>query len=58
MELFNQFTEQIAKVWNRLKVWQEEKSRLKYKIGRFENFQKLVLEHSDEVILDFINDAR
>jgi hypothetical protein len=50
--------EQIAKVGEGLKKWQEEKGEIEAKIAGIENFQKLVLEQPDEVILEFIKDVR
>jgi len=42
----------------RVKRWQEEKVEIEAKIAGIENFQKLVLEQQDEVILEFIKDLR
>ena len=53
-----QLSEQIAKVGEGLKKWQEEKGKLEAKIAGIESFQKLVLQQPDEVILDFIKDVR
>jgi integrase len=50
--------EQIAKVGEGVKRWQEEKDEIEAKIAGIENFQKLVLEQPDEVILEFIRDVR
>jgi len=50
--------EQIAKIGEGVKSWQEEKGELESKIAGFENFQKLVLEQPDEIILEFIKDVR
>ena len=50
--------EQVAKIGNDVKRWQLEKGELDAKIAGIENFQKLVLEQPDEVILDFIRDMR
>jgi hypothetical protein len=54
----NKLGEQIAKVGEGLKKWQEEKGAIEDKIVGIENFQKLVLEQPDEVILEFIKDVR
>jgi integrase len=50
--------EQVAKIGEGVKRWQEEKGEIEAKIAGVENFQKLVLEHPDEVILEFIRDVR
>jgi integrase len=50
--------EQIAKIGEGVKKWQEEKGEIEAKIAGIENFQKLVLEQPDEVILKFIKDVR
>jgi len=50
--------EQIAKLGEGLKKWQEEKGEIEAKIAGIENSQKLVLEQPDEVILKFIKDVR
>ena len=50
--------EQIAKIGEGVKKWQEEKGEIEAKIAGIENFQKLVLEQSDDVILEFIKDIR
>ena len=50
--------EQIKKISEGVKMWQEEKAKLDAKIAGFESFQKLVLELPDEVILDFIKDVK
>ena len=50
--------EQIAKIGEGLKKWQEEKGEIEAKIAGIENFQKLVLDQSDDVILEFIRDIR
>jgi hypothetical protein len=54
----NQLGEQIAKVGEGVKKWQEEKGAIEAKIAGIENFQKLVLEQPDELILEFIKDVR
>ena len=50
--------EQIAKIGEGVKKWQEEKSEIEAKIASIENFQKLVLDQPDDVILKFIRDIR
>jgi len=50
--------EQIAKIGEGVKKWQEEKGEIETKIASIENFQKLILEQPDEVILEFIRDIR
>jgi integrase len=50
--------EQVAKVGEGLKRWQEEKGRLEVKIAGFESFQRLVLDQPDDVVLEFIKDVR
>jgi integrase len=50
--------EQVAKIGEGVKRWQEEKGSLEARIAGFENFQKLVLEQSDEAILEFIKDVK
>ena len=50
--------EQIAKIGEGVKKWQEEKGEIEAKIAGIENFQKLVLEQPDDVILQFIKDIR
>lgn len=50
--------EQVAKIGEGVKKWQEEKGEIEAKIAGIENFQKLVLEQPDEVILEFIRDVR
>lgn len=50
--------EQVARIGEGVKRWQEEKGEIEAKIAGFENFQKLVLKQSDEVILEFIKEVR
>ena len=50
--------EQVAKIGEGVKRWQEEKGEIEAKIAGIENFQKLVLEQPDEVVLEFIRDVR
>jgi len=50
--------EQIAKIGEGVKKWQEEKGEIEAKIAGIMNFQKVVLAQPDEVILEFIKDVR
>jgi hypothetical protein len=50
--------EQVAKISDGVKRWQQEKGEIEAKIAGIEGFQKLVLEQPDEVILEFIKDIR
>jgi len=50
--------EQMKKIADGVKKWQEEKRELESKIAGIENFQKLILDQSDDVILEFIRDIR
>jgi integrase len=50
--------EQVAKIDEGVKRWQEEKGELEAKLAGFERFQKLVLEQPDEVILELIKDVK
>jgi hypothetical protein len=50
--------EQIARIDEGVKKWQEEKGEIEAKIAGIENFQKLVLKQPDEVILKFIKEVR
>jgi hypothetical protein len=50
--------EQVAKIGEGVKRWQEEKGRLEAKIAGFENFQRLILDQPDDVFLEFIKNAR
>ena len=50
--------EQVVKIGEGVKMWQEEKGKLEAKIAGVENFQKLILDQPDEVILEFIKDVR
>ena len=50
--------EQVAKIGEGVKKWQEEKGEIEAKIAGIENFQRLVLEQPDDVILEFIKDVR
>jgi hypothetical protein len=42
----------------KLERWWEEKRVLEAEIAGFENFQRLVLDQPDEVVLEFIKDIR
>jgi biotin-(acetyl-CoA carboxylase) ligase len=50
--------EQIAKIGDGVKKWQDEKGEIEAKIAGIENFQKLVLEQPDSVILEFVREIR
>jgi integrase len=50
--------EQVAKIGEDVRKWQEEKGEIEAKIAGIESFQKLVLGQPDEVILEFIKDVR
>ena len=50
--------EQVAKIGEAVKKWQSEKGEIKAKIAGILNFQKLVLDHPDEAVLEFITDVR
>jgi biotin-(acetyl-CoA carboxylase) ligase len=50
--------EQVLKIGEGVKMWQEEKGKLEAKIAGVENFQKLILDQPDEVVLEFIKDVR
>jgi hypothetical protein len=50
--------EQVAKIGEGVKRWQEEKGELEAKIAGIEGFQRLVLEQPDEDVLEFIRDVR
>jgi len=50
--------EQVGKIGEEVKKWKKEKGEIEAKIAGIENFQKLVLEQPDEVILEFIKDVR
>ena len=50
--------EQMSKIGEAVKMWQEEKGKLEAKIAGVENFQKLILDQPDEVVLEFIKDVR
>jgi integrase len=50
--------EQVAKIGEGLKRWQEEKCKLEAKVAGVESFQKLILDQPDDVVLEFIKDIR
>jgi site-specific recombinase XerD len=50
--------EQVEKIGEGLKRWQVEKGEIEAKIAGIVNFQKLVLEQPDEVVLEFIREIR
>jgi hypothetical protein len=50
--------EQVAKIGDGVKKWQLEKGEIEAKIAGIVNFQKLVLEQPDEVVLESIRDVR
>ena len=50
--------DQVTKIAEGLKKWQEEKIQVEAKIAGIVNFQKLVLEQPDEAVLEFIRDVR
>jgi biotin-(acetyl-CoA carboxylase) ligase len=49
---------QVAKIGEGVKRWQEEKTVLEAKIAGIESFQRLILDQSDDDILEFIKDVR
>jgi len=50
--------DQVTKIGESVRKWQEEKRDLEIKLAGFESFQKLILEQPDEVILELIKDVR
>jgi len=50
--------EQVAKIGEGVKKWQEEKGEIEAKIAGIDSFQTLILEQPDKVILEFIKDIR
>jgi hypothetical protein len=50
--------EQVARIGEGVKKWQEEKGELEAKLAGFEKFQRLILEQSDDVILELIKDVK
>jgi integrase len=50
--------EQVAKIGDAVKRWQEEKGKLEAKVAGIESFQKLILDRSDDFVLEFIKDVR
>jgi integrase len=50
--------EQVEKIGEVVKKWQEEKIELEAKVAGIESFQKLILEQPDDAVLEFIRDVR
>jgi len=50
--------EQVERIGEGVKRWQLEKVEVEAKIAGIVNFQKLVLDQPDEVVLEFIRDVR
>jgi integrase/archaellum component FlaC len=50
--------EQITKIGELVENWQKDRGEIEAKIAGIENFQKLVLDQPDEVVLEFIKDVR
>jgi integrase len=50
--------EQVVRIGEAVKRWQEEKGGLEAKIAGFESFQRLVLDQPDDVVLEFIKAVR
>jgi site-specific recombinase XerD len=50
--------EQVERIGEGVKKWQMEKKDIEAKIAGIVNFQKLVLEQPDELVLEFIRDVR
>jgi hypothetical protein len=50
--------EQVERIGEGVKRWQEEKAEIEAKIAGIEAFQRLVLDQPDEVVLEFIRDVR
>ncbi|MCW4054480.1 MAG: site-specific integrase, partial [Candidatus Bathyarchaeota archaeon] len=50
--------EQVVKIGEGVKRWQEEKGELEAKVAGIESFQKLVLDQPDDVVLEFISEVR
>jgi integrase len=51
-------SEQVAKISEGVKRWQQERAKLEDKVVDIENFQKLILDQPDDVVLEFIKDVR
>jgi integrase len=51
-------SDQVAKIGDGVKKWQEEKCELEARLAGFERFQKLILEQPEEVILELIKDVK
>jgi integrase len=50
--------EQVEKIGEVVKKWQEEKIELEAKVAGIESFQKLILDQPDDAVLEFIRDVR
>ena len=50
--------EQVVKIGEGVKRWQEEKTVLEAKIAGIERLQRLILDQSDDNVLEFIKDVR
>jgi integrase len=50
--------EQVARIGLGVKRWQEEKASIEAKLAGVLNFQRLVLDQPDEVVLEFIREVR
>jgi integrase len=50
--------EQVARIGEGVKRWQEEKGELEAKVAGIESFQKLILDQPDDVVLEFIKAVR
>ena len=50
--------EQVEKIGEGVKKWQQERIGLEARLAGFESFQRLVLDQSDEGVLEFIKDVR
>jgi integrase len=50
--------EQVAKIGESVRRWQEEKAGLETKVAGIQSFQKLILDQPDDAILEFIKDVR
>jgi hypothetical protein len=49
--------EQVSKNWEGVKRWEKERAEIEAKIAGIVNFQKLVLEQPDKVVLEFVRDV-
>jgi integrase len=50
--------EQVVRIGEAVKRWQEEKGGLEAKVAGFESFQRLILDQPDDVVLEFIKAVR